>query len=60
MHAMQPSKFYLNELSWQILEIQNLWCYKPTIVKRNLAFEIQVCLETTPSNLLCALLHASK
>jgi hypothetical protein len=27
MHVMQPSKFYLNALTWQILEIQNLWCY---------------------------------
>jgi hypothetical protein len=27
MHAMQPSKFGLNALSWQILETRNLGCY---------------------------------
>jgi hypothetical protein len=28
-----PSKFLVNALSWQILEIQHLWCYKPTPLK---------------------------
>jgi hypothetical protein len=27
MHVMQPSKFGLNALSWQILETRNLGCY---------------------------------
>jgi hypothetical protein len=37
---------------WQILEIQNLGCYKPTPLKRNLALEIQTRSETTLGNLL--------
>jgi hypothetical protein len=44
--------FLLNALSWQILENQNLGCYKPTPLKRNLALEIRTRSEITQGNLL--------
>jgi hypothetical protein len=42
-----PSKFYVNVLPWQILETQNLGCYKPTSLKRNLTLEIHMRSEMT-------------
>jgi hypothetical protein len=56
MHVLQPSKFYVNDLSWQILETQNLGCYKTNPIKGNLTLEIQRCSEITWGNLLQALL----
>jgi hypothetical protein len=56
MHLLQPSKFYVNDLSWQILETQNLGCYKTIPIKGNLAFEIQRRSEITWGNMLRALL----
>jgi hypothetical protein len=53
MHTMQPNKFLGECIILAIfLEIQNLGCYRPIPLKRNLSLEIQTCSEITQGNLL--------